>query len=161
MLVRTLPGGFSGYGDVVAIPRSLSSSGGAAPPAGKAPPGGALALHRDVAGTWLVALRADGSLRWQRSISGLVRGGSHLLALDDSVLLVSQQRHFSSSDLSVYAVDLGSAQLARVLTAGDRSAATQGAWVAALDGDHALLHLASTGTIALDVKAARHAALLD
>ncbi|NIR02163.1 MAG: PQQ-binding-like beta-propeller repeat protein, partial [Gemmatimonadales bacterium] len=99
------PRGFPSSGDIVALPD-----------------GGLLVAHQDAYDRRLIALNKDGTLRWERSVSGILRGWQRLLILGGRPFLVSQNYTSAASDeISVFAIDLDSTELTRLFTAGSRS----------------------------------------
>jgi outer membrane protein assembly factor BamB len=55
------------------------------------PDGGVLLAHNGVVGRRLIALRPDGSLRWERSIQQLTGEAPHLMAANGEVYAVTQE----------------------------------------------------------------------
>jgi hypothetical protein len=104
-LLLALPVGSPSSGDIVALPD-----------------GGLLVAHPDVYDRRLIALNGDGSVRWERSYSELLRGRQHLLVLDGRPFLVAENSASSSAgEISIFAIDLDSAELARIFMGGNRS----------------------------------------
>jgi len=100
----TLPSGSPSSGDIVALPD-----------------GGLLVAHQDAYDRRLIALNDDGTVRWQRSHSDILRGRQQFLTLGDRPFLVSENNATSSSgEIAVFAVDMNSAELARIFTGGSR-----------------------------------------
>ena len=55
------------------------------------PDGGVIVAHHGVNGRRLIALRPDGSLRWERSIQSLTGGAPHLISIKGEVYAVTQE----------------------------------------------------------------------
>jgi outer membrane protein assembly factor BamB len=141
-LLYALPTGFLGRDDMVALPD-----------------GGVLVAHTDVSDRRLIALHADGTLRWQRSCSDIIRGQQRLLALDGRAYLVSRNDTTSSSEISIFAIDLNSAELTRIFTGGSRSPLSDNTWAFAVGDDSILVNVGGGSMVMLDPRLAMEAVL--
>jgi hypothetical protein len=146
----TLPGGFPGTGDIVVLPWGSTPGATTSMPAGIV-----LATHKDRTGESLTTLTSDGALRWRRSYPGTLRERRDLLALDGRAFLVSQVQGITASEVAIYEIDVGNAELVRILYGGSRDPATADSWVAPAGKGRLLIHIAGTGLALLDTRAAR------
>ena len=136
-LMYALPIGFLRLGDVVGLPD-----------------GGVLVAHTDVLDRRLIALNADGSLRWQRSYSDILRGRQHLLMLKEHAFLVTQYDTNSISEVSIFAIDLSSAELTRIFIGGSRNPVGEETRVSVLDDDRVLINIGGDVLALLDTRIA-------
>jgi outer membrane protein assembly factor BamB len=137
-LLYALPRGFSNSGDVVALPD-----------------GGLLVAHQDVYDGRLIVLNDDGTLRWERSYSNILRGRQRLLMLGGRPFLLSENGTASASNaVSVYAVDLNDAELARVFTAGSRDYVPEGRSAFVVGDDGILVEVGGGRFVMLDTRSA-------
>jgi outer membrane protein assembly factor BamB len=141
-LLYALPDVILWWGDIVALPD-----------------GGVLVAHTDAFDKRLIALDADGALRWQRSYAAIVRGQQHLLQLDGRVYLVVQSDTGRSSEVSVFAIDMHSAEFTRIFTGGTLQPRPNDTWVFALDDGRMLLNIGGGSMVALDPGVALEAVL--
>jgi outer membrane protein assembly factor BamB len=139
-LLYALPRGSPWLGDVVALPD-----------------GGLLSAHMDRVDRRLIALNADGTVRWQRSISHVVRGQQFLLAHDGRVFLISKDATGSFSEVTVYTVDSHSAELTRIFKAGSRNPAPGDTWSFGIGDDRILIEAGGGGIAVLDTRMATDA----
>jgi hypothetical protein len=138
-----------------ALPRGFPSSGDIIP----LPASGLLVTHQDAYDRRLIALNDDGTLRWERSVSGIVRGWQRLLTLGGRPFLVSQNYTNSASDeISVFAIDLSSSELTRLFTAGSRSVLPGSTSAFVVDDDRILLNVRGGRMVLLDTGIALQAA---
>jgi outer membrane protein assembly factor BamB len=115
------------------------------------PDGGVLVAHPDAFDKRLIVLNADGTLRWQRSYAEAVHGQqAHLVIIDGRVYLVSQRLTSSSSEVSVFAIDLDSAELTRVFTAGSRDPLPEDTWALPIGDSRILINVGGGHMVALD-----------
>jgi outer membrane protein assembly factor BamB len=129
------------------VPRSSPSLGDMV----ALPDGGLLIAHQDVFDRRLIALNDDGTLHWQRSYSGILRGRQSLLMLDGRPFLVSQNNTTSSADeTAIYSIDLSSAELARIFTGGSRDAIAEPASAFAVGDDRILVSVGGGRLVMLD-----------
>ncbi len=136
-LLYALPYGSLWLGDMVALPG-----------------GGVLVAHTDRFDKRLIALDGDGGVRWQRSFADFIRGQPSLLVLDGSAYLASLDATGSFSEVSIFAVDLNSAELTRIFTGGSRNPLPQDTW-AFPSGDHRILiNIGGSSMALLDPQAA-------
>ena len=134
----TLPRGSPSLGDMVALPD-----------------GGLLVAHQDVYDRRLIALNDDGTLRWQRSYPDIFRGRQRLLLLDGRPFLVSENSATSSSSgISVFAIDLNSAELARIFTGGNRDSISGPASALVVGDDRLLVNVGGGRFVMLDTRLA-------
>jgi outer membrane protein assembly factor BamB len=126
--------------------------------------GGLLLTHADAFDRRLIALNADGTLRWQRSYARTVQGYEHdLLVLDGRPYLVSYHRVAASSEVSVFAIDVNRARLVRIFVGAGRIVRPEYRGVCAI-GDGILLLSVGSGVesgsiIAIDTQLALEAVL--
>jgi hypothetical protein len=139
-LWHALPGGYPGYDEILA-----TSSGGV------------LVTHRAVSGGSLLALDADGALRWRRSYPRELWGQKQLLVLDGRAYVVSQSSLTAGSAVSVYEVDLERGALHRIFAGGSRQSGRPDTWTSAFGVDRLLVNIGGTGMVALDPRAASEA----
>lgn len=132
-----LPGGFPGYDDLAALSD-----------------GTVLVTHKTISGGSLIVINADGTLRWRRAYGDLVPGRKHLFAANDRAYLAVETHATSSSTVHLYEVELDSAELVRLFTAGTRYSTPAHTWQVMLD-DRFIIHVDNTGTVALDPTDAR------
>ncbi|MBK7179521.1 MAG: M23 family metallopeptidase [Chloroflexi bacterium] len=118
------------------------------------PDGGLLLAHADAADRRLIALNADGSVRWDRSFAGLIEGEVSLLAANGQVYLAAQATVGSASESQVFAVDVETAVLTHLFTGGTRSGVWGDAWVTAV-GANLLLNTGGGSLLALDPQVAQ------
>jgi hypothetical protein len=113
------------------------------------PDGGALLARVDVSDERLIRLGADGTLRWQRSYRGRLSGEQRLLVVADRVWLVSIDDAFTSSTVTVFAVDVEAQVLAKVFTGSTRQPRGE-TTVIALDDRYLLVDLGGVSLTLLD-----------
>lgn len=89
------------------------------------PEGGAMVVHRDLDDTRLIAIGADGSMRWERSIELLQPRAVELLVLGEQAYLVVRYDLYGSTGVDIYQVSLRDGELLRVFSAGTRSNAAE------------------------------------
>jgi len=141
-LLYALPKAILWWGDMLALPD-----------------GGVLVAHADAFDRRLIALDADGALRWQRSYKAIVRGQQQLLLLDGRVHMVLEHDSSRSSEVSVFAIDVDSAELARIFTGGTRQPQPDDTWAFALDDGRMLINVGGGNMVALDPGVALEALL--
>jgi hypothetical protein len=105
------------------------------------PDGGALLAHADHFDRRLIALNADGSLRWERSFRSLATSELQLLTVNEQVYLVTIDGTNSILDVSVYALELATAELTHIFTGGTRTAVPGNTWAVAADNEHLLINI--------------------
>ncbi len=86
------------------------------------PGGDMLLVHTDFADRRLIALKPESTLRWERSIAGIVEGDARLLVQGDQAYLVSQGSGSGVSEVSIFGIDLQRAELTLLFSGGTRSA---------------------------------------
>lgn len=119
------------------------------------PDGGLLLAHSDAHDRRLIALNADGSLRWERSYADVAQGyQQHLLVLDGYPYFVSQYSAASAHEISIFAIDLSSAKLTQIFTAGSRNPIPENTRVFAAGEGRILINVEGVGLTALDPQAA-------
>ncbi len=131
----------------LAWPRGLMSLGDAV----ALPDGGLLVAHADAADRRLIAFHADGTIRWERSYFGQLNGPMQLMVQGDAVYVLAQNNSDNTSQLSVYALDLGQAELTHLFTGGTRSALTTDTWAWVLD-EVLVLNIGGGNMLALDAR---------
>ncbi len=132
-----------------ALPRASTSSGDIV----ALPDGGVLVAHQDVYDRRLIALNDDGTLRWERSYSDILRGPQHLLMLGGRAFLVAESSTTSRSNtISVYSIDLNSAELARIFTAGSRDYMSGPVSALAVGDDRILINVGGGRLVMLDTR---------
>lgn len=137
-LLYALPRGYLERGDIVALSD-----------------GGVLVTHKDPFDQRLIALNADGALRWQRSYSNMMQGRQQrLLVLDSRAYLVSQRHNTSSSEVSIFVIDINSAALTRIFTSGSRIPMLKDTWAFAIGDDRILANIGGGSMVALDTRLA-------
>jgi outer membrane protein assembly factor BamB len=114
------------------------------------PDGGVLLIHRDRYDRRIIALNADGSLRWQRSYAGAIQELPNLVVLDGSAYLVALDDSASAVGVSVFAVNLETAELTCIFVGGSRNPTPGGTWTVPTRDDLLLISIADSGIVALD-----------
>ncbi len=138
-----LPRAFPDLGDAVALPD-----------------GGLLVAHADQADARLIALNAEGTLRWERSYVPAVREQStatvkpRLMAAGSHVYLLLHNGISSSNITDIFFIDMNSAALTRIFTGGTRNLAPEDLWAFAVDGDHLLVNYGGSNVTALNARRA-------
>jgi hypothetical protein len=141
-MIYALPRGLPGHVDLVVLPD-----------------GTALATHRDMSGSSLIALKPDGTLRWRHSYPITFREQRELLAMGDHAYLITQIYGLSDSTFLIHQVDLEKAELIPLFRSGSRDPNPKNTWFAPLDQERLLIHINGTGLLALDLQAAREETL--
>jgi hypothetical protein len=119
------------------------------------PDGGLLVAHRDGRDSRLIALNDDGTVRWERSYSGVLTGQQRLLLLDGRPFLVSQTGTSSSSaEISVLAIDLNDAELVRIFSGGTRNAKPGHTSAFAIDDERILINIGGSRLVMLNTRLA-------
>ncbi len=139
-LLYVLPRAWPELGDMIALPD-----------------GGLLVAHMEQSDQRLIALNADGSLRWQRSYAHAVRGKPHLLAVGNRVYVALQEAFTYSNIVEVLGLDVDTTGLTRIFRGGTRNAITGDAEVWALGDDRLLINVANSSLVALDARLALEA----
>jgi hypothetical protein len=140
-LLYALPRGSPSLGDIVALPD-----------------GGLLVAHQDIYDRRLILLNGDGTVRWERSYSGLLQGQQRLLMLDRRPFLVSQNyTTFSSDEISIFSIDLKGAELARIFTGGTRDPVPGHTSAFAIGDDRILINIGGSRMVVLDTQLAMEA----
>ncbi|MBN1890071.1 MAG: peptidoglycan DD-metalloendopeptidase family protein [Thermoflexales bacterium] len=114
--------------------------------------GGLLVAHVDQTDRRLIALNADGSLRWQRSYAHVMRGNPRLLASGQRVYVLLQEDGLYQDRVELFELDMDTAELRRIFTGGTRSGLASDGWVLALDNGRLLIDVAGSSLVALDTK---------
>jgi hypothetical protein len=112
--------------------------------------GGALVVHVDRYDRRIVALNRDGSVRWQRSFASVIQEYPYLVVLGDQPYLVALNEGTSGVQMTVFAIDLETAELTRIFVGGGRDPTMGGTWVHPSEEDLILVGLADSGIVALD-----------
>jgi outer membrane protein assembly factor BamB len=128
-LLYPLPRAYTDLDDAVALPDD-----------------GLLLAHVDPADARLIALNADGTLRWQRSYVPAIRAQSvaqarpRLVTTGNRVYLLLQNNVSTSSITDIFSVGLDDGALTRIFTGGTRNLAQEDVWALAVDGDLVLVN---------------------
>jgi len=145
-LLYPLPRAYTDLDDAVALPDD-----------------GLLLAHVDPADARLIALNADGTLRWQRSYVPAIRAQSvaqarpRLVTTGSRVYLLLQNNLSTSSITDIFSVGLDDGALTRIFTGGTRNLAQEDVWALAVDGDLVLVNYGGS-VVALNVRSALKAA---
>jgi hypothetical protein len=118
------------------------------------PDGGVLVVHVDPFDKRLIALNAEGTLRWQLSFSHFARYQQKLLVLNGRAYLVSYNSSHSLSEVSIYAIDLNSAKLIRIFTGGSRYPLPGETWAFPVGENSLLINIAGGNMAVLDLRTA-------
>jgi len=132
-LLHTLPRGFPGLGDLLALPD-----------------GSVLAVHAGGGDKRLIALQSDGSLRWQRSYAAAIPGTPRLLLLGGQPYALFQQGSISLNRVALYAIDPSSSELTRIFAGGTENYGTDAVSAFALDEESIVIGIRGAGVLALD-----------
>jgi outer membrane protein assembly factor BamB len=127
-----LPSGFPRSGDLAELPG-----------------GGVLVAHLDLDDKRLIAIDADGSLRWERSIAGLDSLSVELLTLEDEVFMLIQFEIGASTGVDLFHVDTSEGELVRIFSGGTRSSGSNLPGITA-EGDSLLVTIPGVGVSVLD-----------
>ncbi len=103
--------------------------------------GGVLIAHVDLGDRRLIALNADGSLRWERSFAALAAWQPQLISLQKHDLLTLQNSASTQGGTLVFSIDLDRPQLTLVFSGGTRTPRPQDTWVAAAEDDLLILNI--------------------
>jgi murein DD-endopeptidase MepM/ murein hydrolase activator NlpD len=137
---------------VYALPSSRSRSGGLVELRG----GGHLLVHTDAADTRLIAIEADGSLRWERSLRALGARSLDVQRVGENAYLIAVLTRGSSTSIDILRVSDSDGALTRIFSGGTRS--SSGAVVTfASRGASALISIPGVGLLAWDPLAALQA----
>ena len=131
-----------------ALPRAFSTLGHAV----ALPDGGLLVAHLDLSDKRLIALNADGTLRWERSISRIVLGLPRLFVIDDNVYGVLR-------DGDVVSIDAASGEVRRIFDVGTRDPLPGETWAFASGADRILIDYRGGSIVAFDPQIALDAML--
>jgi hypothetical protein len=121
------------------------------------PDGGVLLAHADRFDRRLIALNQDGSMRWQRSYHSLAVNELQLMTLNGQIYLVTSGGSSPILNLSIYALDLTTAELTHIFTGGTRTAVPGSTWAAAAGNGQILINLGGGHMLALDPLVAKSA----
>ncbi|MCB8953124.1 MAG: peptidoglycan DD-metalloendopeptidase family protein [Ardenticatenales bacterium] len=140
---------------VMSLPAGTPARGGIIP----LPDGGALVAHTDPYDSRLIALAADGSLRWQTSVRGVNAGQMRPLLVAGQPYLAAS----SGGSLTLYAITPPSgsdstAGLLRLFAGSSRTPIPADTWTVPIGPDHILLHIGG-GSLAIFDPQAAHAIL--
>ncbi len=114
---------------VYALPTGMVSLGDMVPLAD----GGMLIAHADSVDRRLIALTADGLMRWQRSYRNLVTGRLDLQMVAERPYLITQISGGASGELAVYAVDIDTSTLTHIFIGGTRQPISGDMWATAVN----------------------------
>ena len=132
-LIYELPHGTLSMGDITVLPG-----------------GDVLVAHADSYDRRLIYLEPDGSVRWERSYKDRVDGAVDLISLGDRTFVVSNDTEGSLSTISIYEIDLESAELTRIFSGGTRSLAQHVTKTFASGDDLILIDIGGGSLAALD-----------
>jgi len=102
---------------LVELPRSNMASGDVV----ALPAGTVLISHVDRYDRRVIMLEADGTMRWERSYDDAIDGDLSFLLVGEDVYLLSQSVSNSASEISIYSIDLETAEITLIFTGGSRS----------------------------------------
>ncbi|MEA3441392.1 MAG: peptidoglycan DD-metalloendopeptidase family protein [Chloroflexota bacterium] len=123
-LIYPLPEAYRGLGDILVLPD-----------------GGLLLAHRDLRDRRLIALNEDGSLRWERSYTNLVRGDADLFVRDERVYLLLVERGEYQIITSLLLVDPDNGNLKRIFDGGTRDLNSRDVWAFAINDGRVLINV--------------------
>jgi hypothetical protein len=121
------------------------------------PDGGVMLAQFDRDDQRLIALQADGAVRWERSYRALAADEIQLVTNGDQVYLIVAAGSGSVQTLSLYGVDLATAELTLLFQGGTRSALPTGNWVTAADNGRLLINIGGGHMLVLDPAEAQQA----
>ena len=90
------------------------------------------------------------TLRWERSIAGILQGNPLLLVQGDQVYLVSQGSGSGISEVSIFGIDLERAELTLLFSGGTRSAVANHTGTFVLDEELILVNVGGRSLTAVD-----------
>jgi len=134
-LIHTLPTGFPGLGDLLALPD-----------------GTVLMTHADGRDRRLIALRPDGTLRWDRSYAAAIPGTPRLLLLGGQPYALFRHGGISLNRITLYAIDPSSSELTRLFSGGTENYGSDTVSAFALDEEHLAMGIRGAGVLALDIR---------
>ena len=105
------------------------------------PNGGVLLAHADRFDRRLIALNADGSLRWQRSYQAITADEIRLLALNDQLYLLTITGNGAIRTLDIYALNVDTAELSHIFTGGTRTAIPNQTWATSTHNNTFLINI--------------------
>ncbi len=140
-LFLALPAGFPRAGDLVSLPD-----------------GGLLMAHLDLDDKRLIAVEADGALRWERSIASLQARTVDLLVVADQAYLLTNYDVGRANGIDIFHVDETDGRLTRVFSGGSRASSGSGTTIL-LTGESALIAIDGVGLFAWEPAAALGAIL--
>jgi hypothetical protein len=133
----TLPTGTLNLGDIAATPDTV------------------LVVHTDHFDKRLIALDTDGTLRWDRSFADVIRGyRQELFSIAGQPYLASQSYNGATRSVSIFAVDLDSADLLRIFTGGTRNFSSSDTQVHIVEEDQLLINIGQGTLSVLDPRLA-------
>ena len=120
--------------------------------------GGILMAHLDYTDKRLIALNADGTMRWQRSYAGQIEGQIRLHVAGDRVYATAQtdsrastmSSFYTSSEISVFSIDLDTATLTRIFTAATRRPEPTYTAIHLVDGHRFLINIGGVSLTLFD-----------
>ncbi len=135
----------------------------------KALPNGALLLaHNDLHHSRLILLEPDGQVRWERSYEDIIFGWQRLLLLDGRPYLFSSYNRSLAEgvatsqvedEVALFAIDLETADLTRILVGGTRNPSPTDTAVVPLEQGQVLINIGGMTVLRLDAAAALEAVL--
>ena len=135
-LLYALPWGFPQSGDVVELPG-----------------GGLLVAHADPADTRLIAIEADGSLRWEQSVAGLAPRTVELMTVGGQAYAVMRLDRGNSTGIDIFHVQETDGRLTRVFSGGSRFPSSDSMSLS-VAGDSVLISIADVGLLGWEPKLA-------
>lgn len=136
-LVYPLPDGLISQGDILALPD-----------------GGLLVAHMDAGGRRLLALNADGTLRWERAYAELLAGRPHLFLAGERPYLLSEQNDNGWGLSTLYVINSDDAALTLIFSGGTRQPISGRTWAHASGPNQILLNIGGGSVVSLDPQAA-------
>jgi outer membrane protein assembly factor BamB len=128
-LLYALPWGYPRSGDVVELPG-----------------GGLLVAHSDPADTRLIAIEADGSLRWERSVASLGPRTVELMAVGGQAYAAMQLDLGNSTGIDIFHVQEADGRLTRVFSGGSRFSSSDSLSLT-VAGNSVLISIADVGLL--------------
>ena len=131
-LLYALPWGYPRSGDVIELPG-----------------GGLLVAHSDPADTRLIAVEADGSLRWERSVASLGPRTVELMVVDGQAYAAMRLDLGNATGIDIFHVQEADGRLTRVFSGGSRFSSSDSMFLT-VAGDSVLISIADVGVFGWD-----------
>jgi hypothetical protein len=156
--IYRLDAGTGGAEQVMALPRAISGIAAHGDGAALAlPDGGLLVAHHDLADRRLLRLDVAGNLLWERSVQEAGDGLAHLALYGGQEAYLAVEETGPTMLVSVFAVDLESGNLARLLVGGTRTGISGDSWLLPGPSGALLVNIGGGHLVALDPRAAAQA----